>query len=405
MSTAIGPLELTAQLVAIDSSNPGSGELAAAGFVADVAREWGLESRVVETAPGRANVLVRADAGGPRSLGLSGHLDTKPVGDAGPEWRTPPFELVVDKDMAYGLGTSDMKGAVAAMLLAARSWAVAAEAGRLELILTADEEAGSELGAKELVRRGLVDVDAILVGEPSGVTDPWEAVHVVSRGICCFEVLVTGRQGHSGISDRLPTSATVAAATAILALERLEPRYPRDVPGGAVPTVNPGTQISGGVFFGVHPGHAAVACEIRLVPGMRQDELADDIGQALTRTMPDDVDWELRFRTDELGWLPGVAIDPAHDLVRTAQRVALEVLGRCPPAGSYPGGTDATAFTLGAGIPAIASFGPGWLSVAHGPNEHVGVAQLVEAEQIYRGIAEAYLGPSRGASLRNPSRG
>ncbi|MFW6033896.1 MAG: M20 family metallopeptidase [bacterium] len=389
-------VELAAQLVAIDSSNPGPGEAAVAAFVAELAREWGLQSRLVETAPGRVNVLLRVDAGGSRSLGLSGHLDTKPVGDGGPAWRSPPLELIVDGDTAYGLGTSDMKGAVAAMLLAARSWSATAESGRLELILTADEEAGSELGAKELVRRGLVDVDAVLVGEPSGVDEPWEAVHVVSRGICCFEVSVSGRQGHSGLSERLPTSATIAAAMAVLSLRRLQPRYPRRLPGGAAPTVNPGMRISGGVFFGVHPGHATVACEVRLVPGMRREELAEDIERVLAAAMPDDVAWELGFRDDQLGWLPAVAIDPAHPLVRTTQRVAARVLGRRPPAGCYPGSTDATSFIDGAGIPAIASFGPGWLSVAHGPNEHVSITQLRDAVEIYQGIADAYLAGGAG---------
>lgn len=390
-ATEVDPVELLAELVAIDSANPGAGEAEIAQFVHTTATEWGMRSRIIETAQGRANVLVTIDAGGTRSLGLSGHLDTKPVGDVAGEWATPPRQLVVDGDLAYGLGTSDMKGAVAAMLVAARAWARDARRGRLELLLTADEEAGSELGAKELARRGLVDVEAVLVGEPSGITEPWEAIFVVSRGISCFEIGVQGRQGHSGLSEHLPTSATVVAAQALLAVSGVDLRYPRDPPVTAVPTVNAGVRISGGVYFGVHPGHAAVDCEIRLVPGMDRETVAADVNVALAAALPEDVTWQVRFRTDELGWLPAVAIPTDHPLVLAAADAAEHVLGRRPPLGSYPGATDASAFTRFAGVPAIASLGPGWLSVAHGPNECVGVSQVRDAVEMYRRIATNYL--------------
>lgn len=387
----VDPLTLMRQLVAADSSNPGAGEAEVGHLINELALEWGLESQLVETGPGRMNVIVRIDAGGPRSLGLSGHLDTKPVDDSLSEWRTPPWELVVDGDLAYGLGTSDMKGAVAAMLVAARDWSESAEQGRLDLILTADEEAGSHLGAKELVRRGLIDVDAIVVGEPSGIVEPWEAIFVVSRGICCFEVDVRGQQGHSGLSDRMPTSATVAAAHALLAIDALEPRYPADPSVAAAPTVNAGVRIAGGVFFGVHPGRATVECEVRLVPGMRRDVLAADVEAVLAAALPADVSWDVRFRDDDLGWSPAVSIDADHPLVTAAGDAAEHVLGRRLALGCYPGGSDATAFSIGASVPGIASLGPGWLSVAHGPNEHVGISQVRDATAIYRHIAVEYL--------------
>src|SRR5690606_20235933 len=148
------------------------------------------------------------------------------------------LELMTDGDLAYGLGSSDMKGAVAAMLRAAESWARDADRGRLSLVLTADEEAGSEHGAKALAANGLVDADAIVIGEPSGVRDPWEALYVISRGICCFEVVVEGQQGHSGLSERLVPSATVAAAKAITALASFHPTVSRPPAIRCSPTVN-----------------------------------------------------------------------------------------------------------------------------------------------------------------------
>jgi acetylornithine deacetylase/succinyl-diaminopimelate desuccinylase-like protein len=72
------------------------------------------------------------------------------------------------------------------------------------------------------------------------------------------------------------------------------------------------------------------------------------------------------------------------------------VLGRRPPLAAYPGGTDATAFTHGAGIPCIASLGPGWLTCAHGPNEHIGVADLRAAVDLYADLAHRFCDADAG---------
>jgi hypothetical protein len=110
--TGIDPIELLSELVAIDSQNPEPGESEIVGFIGDLATSLGFDTRTYEAAPGRPNLLVTVDAGPGPSLGLSGHLDTKPIGLARDVWRTPPLELTIDGDVGYGLGTSDMKGAV-----------------------------------------------------------------------------------------------------------------------------------------------------------------------------------------------------------------------------------------------------------------------------------------------------
>ncbi len=384
-------LDLTAELVAIDSQNPGTGEAQIAAFVANHARERGLEVKTIETAPGRYNVLVTADAGTGPHLALSGHLDTKPIGNLS-AWGTRPLELVVEEDLAYGLGTSDMKGAVAAMMLAMQSWSQSAAQGRLSLILTADEEAGSNYGSVALSQQQLVDADAIVIGEPSGISTPWEALYVVSRGICCFEVVVRGQQGHSGLSEHLPTSATVAAAQAATALTGFTPTVPETPSIPCHPTVNAAVQMSGGVYYGVHPGEAVIASDIRLVPGMSQAALDRDLRSLLQSALPPDIEWEIRYAPGSLGWMDAAEIPPDHAVVSAAQQACARVLGGALPLRAYPGGTDATHFLNVAGIPTVAALGPGWLSVAHGPDECVGVSQLSQAQDLYERIALTYLG-------------
>ena len=390
-------IELTRQLVSIDSQNPGAGEREIAGFVDAWCRERGMPSRIVELQRGRPNVVVTLDLGEGPHLGLTGHLDTKPIGDALSAWNTPPLELTIDGDTAYGLGATDMKGAVAAMLVVAERIAAAPSRGlgKLSLVLTADEEQGSDAGAQSLIASPeLPDVDALVIGEPSGIDDPWEAMFLVSRGICCFEVEITTTQGHSGLSPRLGRNASLVAADVLRAFESFAP--PVDRPGKvpATPTVNPGMMVSGGVCFGVWPGRCTVGIEIRTVPGMDRDRVRAAIEQLVQRTVGDEATATITYEPGSMGWMPATEIDPDHPVVRIASAAAESVLGRALPFAPYPGGTDAAYFMGEAGVPTIVSLGPGWLSVAHGANEKVGVSQLHQAVDLYEHLARNY--PAEG---------
>src|SRR5436853_287473 len=81
-----------------------------------------------------------------------------------------------------------------AMVLAGAAFAGVADraAGSLSLIFTADEEYGSHFGASYLVRSRAIDANAILLGEPAGVEEDWEAIRVISRGFSGFRVIVKG---------------------------------------------------------------------------------------------------------------------------------------------------------------------------------------------------------------------
>src|SRR5690606_30050692 len=107
---------------------------------------------IVAKEPGRPNVIARLESGRPgRTLMLSGHLDTKDVGDP-KAWSLDPLAGDVDAGRLRGRGSADMKASVAAMLVAAKTLEnVSNWSGSLLLVLSADEEAGGTAGARYLM--------------------------------------------------------------------------------------------------------------------------------------------------------------------------------------------------------------------------------------------------------------
>jgi acetylornithine deacetylase len=390
-------IALTSALVAAPSPNLPGDETAPAAVIERALAHYGLPAaQVLAEQPHRPNLIVRIDGArsGPH-LALCGHLDTKPVGEAAAEWRTDPFSPTIEGDRLFGLGSTDMKGACAAMVLAGAAFARVADraAGSLSLIFTADEEYGSHFGASYLVRTKAIEADAILLGEPAGVHEDWEAIRVISRGFSGFRVIVGGTQTHSSISDQMPTvNAVEAMANVLVAFRReLRLRYPEHplCPNG--PTINLGVKALGGVGYGVLPGHAEFWCDIRTTPGMTQEGLAEDVDGALERIRPlvpgAEISWE--FNPD-LAWMAPTEVLPDDPMVRAVERAAADVLGEAPPLAAFPGATDAWPFHGQGGVPTLAAFGPGLLPLAHGPNEWVSILALLQAPRIFVDAAIRY---------------
>jgi acetylornithine deacetylase len=197
-------VDFARELVATPSPNPPGDERAVAALVVAKLRELGVARvETVGASDERPNVLARVgDDRGP-TLILCGHCDTKPPGDLA-AWRRDPYAAAVEDGELHGLGSGDMKGAVAAMVFAAGALeACGGDNGSVALVLTADEEAGSRLGARWLAESGHLVGDAALIGEPCGIDREWEAIDTVARGVAGFRVRIRGTEMHSSLSDRL----------------------------------------------------------------------------------------------------------------------------------------------------------------------------------------------------------
>ena len=377
------------QLIATPSQNPPGDERLIAAVVEEELRRLGFDDiSIVAKEPHRPNVVCRlvGASGGPTLL-YSGHIDTKRVGDRS-KWHTDPLEPTTRDGILYGLGSSDMKSAIAAFVWAAGALLPFRDriAGELVLALTADEEAGGEYGAQFLAENGHVRADVGLIGEPSGIRNEWEDLDLVSRGETCFVIKVRGTQMHASVSDVLPSvNATLRAAHVLLRLDRdLQVCYtPHPLcPQGI--TVCPGVMFRGGVFYGILPGYAEFSTEIRTVPGMTREAVRSDVQAFVQRLRAEDpsLEIEVEFEPLPLGWVEPVEVPPDEPFVGALFSAARAVLGFEPRLSAFPAWTDARFFAE-TGIPTIPAFGPGLLTAAHSPNECIVVESIVQASKIY----------------------
>ncbi|HEX7098039.1 MAG TPA: M20 family metallopeptidase [Acidimicrobiia bacterium] len=375
--------ELTAELVAVPSINPGGDERAAAELIRTWCDRFGFPAPRLVGSEERPNLVVEVRFGpGGRNLALCGHLDTKPVGEG--DWETDPLRAVVVGDELRGRGVADMKGAIAAMVAATAEARRHLDQGAVTLVFCADEEYGARHGAKVFTGEDVAGIDAMVIGEPGGIHHDWDRLHLGSRGICNFDIEITTRQAHSGLKDAFGlVSATEVAARVVVALsDDFTPTHPE---GGPAPTINPGAVIEGGISYGVVPGRAVVSSECRLVAGMEKDTFISEVRQLVERIVPDGAEATVVMQD----WIPATAVDPAEPVVGSAHRALEAVTGSVPPDDFFPATTDATWFAA-LGLPVLPALGPGLLSHAHAPNEAVSLAALRQAEEIYLRLIEDF---------------
>jgi acetylornithine deacetylase/succinyl-diaminopimelate desuccinylase-like protein len=289
-----------------------------------------------------------------------------------------------------------MKSALAAMLAAASRLARDAPSrGRLSLLFTADEENGSAYGAHHVAQSVPLDADGVVIGEPGGIDEDYDRLHLVSRGIARLRLVAGGRQGHSSLSDELGTrNAGVDAARLVTEVaDSLAVDTPADVHGlsGWTPTVNTGMAYHGGVGFGVLPGVMAVDTEVRLLPEMRREDVREAF-TVLVERVSQETGSDLRIEFDQPpnDWLPATLIVPSDPLVEEARTACQAVLGTEPTSAVFPGTTDATWFSAIQNLPTLPALGPGLLRRAHAADEWVSITAVRRAVEIYTHLATAY---------------
>jgi succinyl-diaminopimelate desuccinylase len=374
-------VRLLTECVKLPTINPPGDEKLAADWLAEQLQHRGFNPRVDDLGGNRANVVtVLRGTGEKPALVFNGHLDVVPVGDT--PWMYDPFAGVRVNGRLYGRGSSDMKSGLVAMVMAADALKQAGVHLKGDLIISgvADEETGA-LGAKSWVQAGgLQGVGAIVIGEPTNLE-----VYIAEKGAFWLEITTYGKTAHGSMPD-LGINAVMHMTAALQALTSLSlPFQPH--PLFDKPTMNVGT-IVGGHKTNVVPDRCTVTIDLRTLPGMRHEDILQDVRQRLDglRQAIPEFTYDLRVIAERAP----VASDPQAPIVETALAV-LEAHGRQAPPKATPGfATDASVFQPASGAPFMI-FGPGIPQLAHQPNEYVEIDTYLESIEVFCELAVKYL--------------
>lgn len=355
-------VNLAKTLLAIPSQNPPGNEQAIAEFVAGyLETELGLEPTMDTIAPGRLNVSALL-SGGKEGLLLNGHLDTVP---AGAGWTAAqPWGCVVGSRL-YGRGACDMKGAIAAMLVAVKRVIRRDLSFRreLRLLFTADEEDAC-LGARTIIAQRpdwFRTIAAGVIGEPTSLV-----VKRLHKGSIHVRITVHGKAAHSSTPE-VGRNAIAGAATLIIKLTTLAARLTAKTDLTGHPTLNIGC-IKGGSSIYIVPDSCTIDLDRRTLPAESATEVIAEFQEILTNLgYETDLEWHLTSKP--------LMIEQNTPIVSLLEALTGKPSGA---AGFY---TEAPIYGE-LGVPVVL-LGPGGIHQAHQPDEYVELDELVQAVHLY----------------------
>jgi succinyl-diaminopimelate desuccinylase len=385
---------LTRDLIRIPSvikpGDPAMTEAAVAAFVQHWLEKEGFEVEVQDVGPGRPNVLGRlGQRGAGPTLLLEGHTDVVTEGDPR-AWTYPPFAAELVDGRIYGRGAADMKGGLAAALIAAATIKRSGVPLRGSLVVGAlvDEE-GDMLGAKHLcTTQAGRELTAAIICEPED-----NELCLEQRGVVWARVAVRGRMAHgampeAGINPVIGLAEVVRQGRALeRRLRRLCERSRHVRPPTVTPTIVQ-APVDGLPQANVIPAAGVVTLDVRLTHGPDAGVIAAEIDRVCRDAAAAtgvDITW---FPVN--GYRMATRVDRAEPLVRAMGNAVRQVTGRPAKFGGVPGSTDGTILRTHLGIP-IVTCGPGGRLVPHQVDEHVEVSELVEAARIYLASALNFL--------------
>jgi acetylornithine deacetylase/succinyl-diaminopimelate desuccinylase-like protein len=432
-------VRFAADLIRIDTTNRGGGdarERPAAEYVAARLAEAGLEPVLLESAPGRANVVARIAGGGDETsagaaegaqegaLLLHGHLDVVPADPA--DWSVPPFSGEVRDGVLWGRGAVDMKNADAVLIALAADWSRTGRRPRRDIVLafTADEEDTAQAGSQWLVERHpeLFEGCTEAVGESGAFTfhaGPGRRLYPIAsaeRGTAWLKLTAHGRAGHGSKPNDANAVTRLAEAVARIgayrwpvrliptvhaAVEAIAAEAGARLPDGALDgpleadellgwlgpagalvagtvrnSANP-TMLAAGYKLNVIPGEALGYVDGRVLPGF-----SGEFRSTLDELTGQDVTWE--YAHEEI---PLEAPLGAPVMARMARALLAEDPGSVVVPYCMSGGTDAKQFsrlgmTCYGFTPLVLPEGYDYYAMFHGTDERIPLSALEASVRI-----------------------
>jgi acetylornithine deacetylase len=315
--------------------------------------------------------------GGGRALLFVGHIDV--VAD-GAGWRRGAWAGEIEGDLVFGRGTADAKGGLwAAALALAALRAVGAPLRGDVGVASAVEEETTGNGALDLCRQG-IGADGVVVLEPTAFD-----VCYGHQGVVGLRVDVPGVAGHG--AQRSGANAVVRGAEVVHSLDRLQRGWNAPMRAGyPVPVINIARMCGGDDLFTV-PSSCRIDATVRFPPG-HGDAVRAEVCRAASHS------WDGPAGCAMAGVSVPFLVEAAHTPVDSPfLQLLLQAAQTVQPnsaMGPFPATCDARHFT-GRGLP-VGIFGPGSLARAHGPDEWIGITEVLDAARILARLALAWCG-------------
>ena len=266
-------LTILKKLVEINSVN--DNERQVADYLKSLFDKADIKNKIIPLKPRRADLVAQLGTGKP-VLAVSGHMDVVAVDKT--KWNSDPFRLTQDGDRLLGRGTSDMKGGLAALVIALLEIKEKKFpfSGTLRFLATAGEEFGQQ-GACVLQKQGwMKDVDTLLIGEPTG----YRAVYA-NKGEIDLTLKAYGKTAHSS----MPTLGQNAIVNLIGALNQIRADLKPTLQNHPSPLLGPTyfnlDTITGGRQINALPAYAESQINIRTVPQLKNKTIIDHLRQII----------------------------------------------------------------------------------------------------------------------------
>lgn len=326
------------------------------------------------------NVLMwHGDQPGPALMFL-GHTDVVPPGDVD-SWTHDPLSAHIENGVLYGRGVADMKGSIAAMVLAIEKFVAQHpnHPGKVALMLTSDEEGVAVDGVRKFMplMASKHHFDYCLVGEPSSSQQLGDTVRVGRRGSLHAVISVKGKQGHVAYPQNAQNPIFIAAK-AIDELSQFEwDQGNEDFPPTSfqISNINAGTGVPN-----IIPGEMIVTANFRYAPCSTKESLSQQLSAILDKHQLDySIDWQLS----------GEPFHCQNEAYKQALAASIEKITGLRTEFNTAGGTSDGRFVAPFGI-ATMELGPINKTI-HQVNECEKISHLVQLENIYLDLIQRLL--------------
>lgn len=327
-------------------------------------------------------VGVKSGTGRGKSLVLAGHLDTVPPGNM-----VDPFTPKEEEGSKFGTkgsvikgrGACDMKGALAAMIIAGKALKRARVRLKGDFIVLglANSEAGDYHGFEDMLAKSDIKPDYIVSGEPTNLD-----IYLAHPGLAKYEIIAKGKMANIGNPEK-GVNAVLKMHRVLSALLEHMPQVEDERFGKAKMAVS---SICSNPPDNTHsvPDYCRALLVRQFFDGENPKKIEQELVKTLKKQAFTEEEVEVNLLTSQL--IPPVSVDKDEEIISILQEVRKEILDKPANLGVWKSGINLSEYS-GTTFPII-GFGPGKEEYSHSSEEHVPIDQLIQAARVYAALAE-----------------